>query len=141
MRDSGTGRYGAGRFCSRGVLVPETVGESAGETVVRLSQWQYLLYEIYRDGGQQKKQICQARKLALLGNRDFYQTAKELLTKSGRWQEEYPGFLVELKAARPAYEYMEILKLEGETALLMEQMRLYPETVFQYGGTLRRRRW
>lgn len=102
----------------------------------RPSQWQYLLYEIYRDGGQSEKQICQARKLALLGDRDFYQTTKELLMKSGRWQEEYPGFLVELKAARPAYEYMEILKLEGETALLMEQVRLYPETVFQYGGTL-----
>lgn len=102
----------------------------------RPSQWQYLLYEIYQDGGSSEKQICQARKLALLGDRDFYQTAKELLTKSGRWQEEYPGFLAELKAARPAYEYMEILKLEGETALLMEQVRLYPETVFQYGGTL-----
>lgn len=102
----------------------------------RPSQWQYLLYEIYRDGGQPEKQICQARKLALLGDRDFYQAAKELLTKSGRWQEEYPGFLVELKAARPAYEYMEILKLEGETALLMEQVRLYPEIVFQYGSTL-----
>lgn len=102
----------------------------------RPSQWQYLLYEIYRDGGQREKQICQARQLALLGDRDFYQTAKELLTKSGRWQEEYPGFLVELKAARPAYEYMEILKLEGETALLMEQVRLYPATVFQYGDML-----
>lgn len=43
---------------------------------------------------------------------------------------------MELKAARPAYEYMEILKLESETALLMEQVRLYPEAVFQYGGTL-----
>lgn len=102
----------------------------------RPSQWQYLLYEIYQDGGQREKQICQARKLALLGDQDFYQTVKELLTKSGRWQEEYPGFLAELKAARPAYEYMEILKLEGETALLMEQVRLYPETVFQYGDML-----
>ncbi len=43
---------------------------------------------------------------------------------------------MELKATRPAYEYMEILKLEGEIALLMEQVRLYPETVFQYGDML-----
>ena len=102
----------------------------------RPSQWQYLLYEIYQDKGVCEKQICQARKLALLGDRDFYQTTKDLLTESRRWQEEYPGFLAELKAARPTYEYMEILKLEGELALLMEQVRLYPETVFQYGDML-----
>lgn len=102
----------------------------------RPNQWQYLLYDIYQNGGQPEKQICQARKLALLGDQDFYQTAKELLMKSGRWQEEYPGFLAELETARPAYEYMKILQLEGEAALLMDQVRLYPETVFQYGGTL-----
>lgn len=78
------------------------------------SQWQYLLYEIYRDWGQCEKQIDQARKLALLGDQDFYQTAKDLLTEAGHWQEEYPGFLAERKAARPADEYMEILKQEGE---------------------------
>lgn len=58
------------------------------------------------------------------------------MTADGRWDEEYPKFLSELKAARPAYEYMEILKQENETALLMEQVRLYSETVFRYGGVL-----
>ena len=48
----------------------------------------------------------------------------------------YPEFLAELKAARPAREYMEILNLEGETTLLMEQVRLHPKTVFQYGEML-----
>lgn len=102
----------------------------------RPGQWQYLLYEIYRDWGRREEQINQARRLALLGDRDFYQTAKNLLTEAGRWREAYPGFLAELKASRPVYEYMELLKQEGETALLMEQVRLYPKTVFQYGGVL-----
>ena len=100
------------------------------------SPWQYLLYEIYRDGGQRAEQIRQARKLALLGDRNFYQTAKKLLTEDRRWQEIYPEFLAELKSARPTYEYMEILKLEGEVPLLMEQVRLNPESVFRYGDVL-----
>lgn len=125
-----------GDYAHAELLCQERLKKGQEKLWYRPSQWQYLLYESYQDGGQREKQICQARKLALLGDRDFYQTAKELLTKSGRWQEEYPGFLAELKAARPAYEYMEILKLEGETALLMEQVRLYPETVFQYGDML-----
>jgi len=54
----------------------------------RPSRWQYLLYEIYQNWGQQEKQVKQARKLALMGDRDFYQTTKELLTEGGRWAEE-----------------------------------------------------
>lgn len=65
----------------------------------------------------------------LLGDRDFYQTAKDLLTGAGLWQEEHPGFLAELKYARPAYKHMEILKQEGEPELLVEQVRLHLETV------------
>lgn len=62
--------------------------------------------------------------------------AKNLLLEDGRWKEEYPGFLAELKKKRPAYEYMELLKLEGETAILMEQVRLCPEMIFRYGDVL-----
>ena len=102
----------------------------------RPSQWQFLLYQIYREWGQRDKQIGQARTLAALGEPKFYQTAKELLTEDGRWQEEYPKFLEELRASLPASAYMEILKGEGETGLLMEQVRLRPEMVFQYGDVL-----
>lgn len=102
----------------------------------RASQWQLLLYDIYRDWGQRDKQIGQARTLAALGERRFYQTAKDLLTEDGRWQEEYPKFREELKASLPVYTYMEILKGEGEIGLLMEQVRLHPDMVFQYGDVL-----
>ena len=117
-------------------LCRERLEKEQTEGWYRPSQWQYLLYDISRDGGQREEQLQQARWLALLGDRDFYQTTKELLTEDGRWQEMYPGFLAELKAARPAYEYMEILKLEGEVPLLMEQVRLNPKSVFCYGDVL-----
>lgn len=125
-----------GDYANAECLCQERLEKEQVERWYRPSQWQYLLYEIYQEQGCRKKQIAQARKLALLGDRDFYQTAKDLLTEAGRWREEYPGFLAELKAARPAYEYMEILKQEGEAALLMEQVRFHPEAVFQYGDML-----
>lgn len=128
-----------GDYANAECLCRERLENEQIERWYRPGQWQYLLYEIYRDWGRREEQISQARKLALLGDREFYQTAKDLLTETGRWQEAYPEFLAELKAARPAYEYMEILKLEGETTLLMEQVRLFPETVFQYGGMLARK--
>lgn len=125
-----------GDYACAECLCRERLEREQTEQWYRPSQWQYLLYEIYRDWGQREEQINQTRKLALLGDRDFYQTVKELLTEDGRWQEMYPGFLAELKAARPAYEYMEILKLEGEVPLLMEQVRLDPKSVFRYGDVL-----
>lgn len=102
----------------------------------RPSQWQFLLYDIYQDWGQRDKQIRQARTLARLGEQKFYQITKEMLTEDGRWQKEYPEFREELKASLPVYTYMEILQGEGETDLLMEQVRLHPDTVFQYGDML-----
>jgi len=118
-------------------LCRERIGKEApAEPWYRPSQWQYLLYEVYQDWGQREKQIEQARRLALMGDQDFYQTAKDLLAEDGRWMQEYPRFLAELKAGRPAREYMEVLAQENETALLMEQVRLVPEAVFRYGSML-----
>ena len=100
------------------------------------NQWDNLLYEVYRDWGQREKQTGQARKLVLQGEMGFYQITKDLLLADGQWQKEYPQFLAELKAALPAGKYMEILSQEGEAALLMEQVRVYRNAVFQYGGVL-----
>ena len=128
-----------GNYANAERLCRERIKQEAPEKRTmwnRASQWQLLLYDIYRDWGQRDKQIGQARTLAALGERKFYQTAKDLLTEDGRWQEEYPKFREELKSSLPVYTYMEILKGEGETGLLMEQVRLHPDTVFQYGGVL-----
>lgn len=128
-----------GDYANAERLYRERVDQEAQEKRTmwsRPSQWQLLLYDIYCDWGQRDKQIGQARTLAALGEQRFYQTAKDLLIEDGRWQEEYPKFREELKESLPVYTYMEILKGEGETDLLMEQVRLHPDTVFQYGDVL-----
>lgn len=125
-----------GDYAESESLCREQVGKELSTQWPQPSQWQYLLYEIYQDWGQREKQIEQARELALLGDREYYLTAKNLLLEDGRWKDEYPGFLAELKKKQPSYEYMELLKLEGETALLMEQVRRFPEMVFRYGDVL-----
>lgn len=116
--------------------MPGAHREKAPESLSYNYEWQELLYEIYRDWGQREQQIGQARKLALCGYRKFYETTKALLIEDGRWQEAFPQLLTELKTALPARQYMEILAQENETALLMEQVRVYQDTVFQYGGIL-----
>lgn len=100
------------------------------------NRWDKLLYEIYRDWGQKEKQTEQAQKLALLGDRDFYQITKDLLTEAGRWEAEYPGFLAELKSRWSALAYMDVLAQENEIALLMEQVRVHRDAAFLYGNML-----
>lgn len=126
----------AGNYAHAERLCLERVEEIRKKQLHQPDQWERLLYEIYQEWGQKDQQIGQARRLTLLGNRDFYQITKNLLMEAGRWEEEYPGFLAELKAARSAREYMAVLAQENETALLMEQVRIYRDAVFQYGAVL-----
>ena len=109
-----------------------------GETFQRYAsnRWDHLLYEVYQNWGQKGKQTEQARKLALLGDKDYYQITKDLLTEAGRWDEEYTGFLAELKDRWSALAYMDILAQENETVLLMEQVRAHQDAVFLYGNML-----
>lgn len=123
-------------YASAERLCLERVARDDEQRRYQPSQWEHLLYEIYQKWGQRERQVEQARWLALLGGQGYYQVTKDLLLEAGRWEEEYPKFLAELKAARPEYEYMEILDQEGERTLLMERVRLYPERVFRFGGVL-----
>jgi hypothetical protein len=125
-----------GNYAGAEQLCQERIEREEAKLWRASNQWDGLLYEVYRDWRQREKQTGQARKLALLGEMDFYQITKELLLADGQWQKEYPQFLAELKAALPAGKYMEILSQEGEVALLMEQVRVYRDAVFQYGGIL-----
>ena len=125
-----------GNFAGAEQLCRERIEREEAKLWRASNQWDNLLYEVYRDWRQREKQTGQARKLALLGELDFYRTTKDLLLADGQWQREYPKFLAELKAALPAGKYMEILSQEDETALLMEQVRVYRDAVFQYGGIL-----
>ena len=125
------GNYaGAERLCLERLALGETLQRYTS------NQWNYLLYEVYQKWGKRAKQTGQARKLALSGDMKFYEIAKELLTEDGQWQEEYPTFLSELEDALSTNQYMEILAAEEETTLLMDQVRVYRDRVFQYGGVL-----
>lgn len=125
-----------GDYASAERLCLKMVEDNLIRLWVRPSQWQYLLYDIYRGWGKRDKQIEQAQTLALFGDKQFYQTAKTLLTEDGRWEQEYPKFREALKDSLSENAYMELLNQEGEAALLMEQVQLHPRDVFRYGATL-----
>lgn len=100
----------------------------------RIAKWDGLLREIYERSDQRDKLIAWTRRMLLLGDMESYGRLKKLLEKI--WEDEYPALLRDIANARPSYEYMRILALEKETALLMEQVKKAPETVFDYGGML-----
>lgn len=126
----------AGDYSHAEQLCLERVETARGEQWHHPDRWEHLLYEIYHAWGQRDKQIEQSRHLTLLGDRDFYRITKALLVEDGRWETEYPGFLTGLKEKWPSYAYMDILAEENEHTLLMKQVRVYRDAVFQYGGVL-----
>ena len=126
----------AGNYAHAEQLCLERVEDARKEQWHRPDQWEHLLYDIYQGWGQREKLIGQARFLTLLGDRDFYQITKGLLIEDGRWEAEYPGFLAELKEKWPPYAYMDLLAEEKELTLLMEQVRVYRDAVFQHGAIL-----
>lgn len=126
----------AGDYAHAELLCLERLEEARKEQRHRPDQWEHLLYDIYQGWGQREKLIGQARFLTLLGDRDFYQITKNLLIEDGRWEAEYSGFLAELKGKWSPYAYMDILAEENELALLMEQVRVYRDAVFQHGAVL-----
>lgn len=102
----------------------------------RPSQWNYLLFELYQQWGQEEKVVNQAHRLLLLGDTSYYDVLKKLLVQAGRWKKRYPELLKEIGAAWDYSAYMNVLEEEGETALLLEQVRQHPETAFTYGKQL-----
>lgn len=117
-------------------LCLDKVDFDAKETYYRPDQWNYLLYEIYEKWGNREKQILQARQMVLLGDWSYYKIYKEAMLASGQWEKEYPKLREKVRDVRSSHEYMRLLSDEQDVALLMEQVRLYPSTVFTYGAVL-----
>ena len=99
--------------------------------------WYAKLYEVYLAKGDNEKQIDLARKL-LICEKDmhYYSVLKDLLLAKGDWEYGYSSLLEELSAALPPYSFMEILRDEGETDLLMQELQKYPEEVYTFGPVL-----
>lgn len=99
--------------------------------------WYLKLYDVYLAQGDNEKQIDLARKL-LIGEKDthYYKILKDLLVAEGDWGREYSSLLEALSAALPPYSFMGILRDEGETDLLMQELHKHPGEVYTFGPFL-----
>lgn len=102
----------------------------------RISEWRYLLYEVYDKAGDIENRIATAKDLLFRSDTEYYDVLKRLLTEKGVWEAEYPALRDRLSRNLPLHLYMRILSKEGETALLLEKVREYPPDVFTYGKQL-----
>lgn len=125
-----------GKYDNAERLCLEREREDVARSSMQPRRWNYLLYEIYTDAGQKEKQIAQAQKLFLLGDMSYYDKLKTLLIENGRWAIAYPKLMEMVKEKQSYYYYMRLLDKEGETALLMEQLRMHQELVFDYAEHL-----
>ena len=102
--------------------------------------WYELLFEIYTAAENQTAQIALSHQLRVKEKgADYYCILKKLLTESGKWGNEYPKLPKALFDALPFRAYMKILYDEGENELLLEQLRLHPDDVFNYAAKLSKR--
>ena len=132
------GDIDAGQFDRAEQLCLVKTKEESSHPYGRPSQWQYMLRDIYQKSGQQDKLTAQLRQLVLSGDLNSFDDLKSHLQQAGTWDEAYPGLLQDIASHRSPQDYMYILSKEGETDLLMAQIRLEPGCVFTYGKQLAR---
>ena len=102
----------------------------------RPSDWWYRLYKIYEETNDRDKLLSTAKSLLLQGDIEYYRKMKAFLLEEGRWQEDYPLLLAEIKTAQPGFLYTQILDQENEHALLLEEVKRNISSVFLYGKKL-----
>lgn len=102
----------------------------------RISEWRYLLFEIYDKAGDTENKIAAAKDLLFRFDTSYYAILKQLLTEKGVWEAEYPTLRLQLSQILPLHLYMEILSREGEMQMLLEKVREYPSSAFTYGKQL-----
>jgi len=101
-----------------------------------ISPWLYRLYSVYEKAGRIDDMVETARKLVFLGNMDYYDILKSLLTERGNWDGGYKGFLCECEAEMSYAGYMRILAKEREFPLLLDQLGKHSREVYEYGELL-----
>jgi len=107
-----------------------------GQTGRDALTWLYKLFTIYESTDDSIKMADIAERVLFQGDLAYYGKLKNLSIKSNRWQEMYPELLDKCSKKLSYPQYMTILKTENEYKLLLEQVRLHPETVYTYGATL-----
>ena len=63
-------------------------------------------------------------------------TMKTLPAGQGAWDAQYPALLRECAEGLSYHNYMKILEKEHEEELLLEQLKLHPDQIYEYGGFL-----
>ena len=74
----------------------------------------------------------------MIGEKDthYYTALKDLLVAKGDWEREYSSLLEALSVALAPHWFMGILRDEGETDLLMQELQKYPREIFTFGPFL-----
>jgi len=100
-------------------------------------EWYDMLIEVYGKSDDKAK-LAELADDLLVNKHDtkYYAILKQLLTKEGVWDTEYPRLLERLSQNLPYHLYMGILSKEGETRRLFEEIRKHPSEVFTYGKQL-----
>lgn len=100
------------------------------------SEWDYMLYDIYEKACNVEKQIETAEKILFLYDTRYFDVLKNLLTEKGEWEQKYLSLREALQNEFPSELYMKFLKKEGDHKCLIEQIRIFPQYVFDYGKFL-----
>ena len=100
------------------------------------SDWNNMLYDIYKAAGNTEKQIAQAKKLLMMGNVKFWDVLKEIYNECSAWNENYESLLDELKESKRPKCYRSVLVAENEKKRLLEDVIENPYDLFYYGKYL-----
>ncbi|WP_411676165.1 SWIM zinc finger family protein [Caproicibacter sp.] len=100
------------------------------------TDWLEYLYGIYGFLYESGKQADTAKALLFTGSLDYFDRLKELLNADGTWEKEYPNLMNDCETKLSFWQYQQLLEHTGEHRLLMDTVRKYPESVFQYGSLL-----
>jgi hypothetical protein len=95
----------------------------------------YSLYSLHELTGSTSKMAAAAEKILSEGDASYYPKLKALLQASGEWEARRKSVLETCKSLKYK-EYMDILEIEGELALLFEQLENHPDKIYRYGEAL-----
>ena len=99
--------------------------------------WYTLMFSVHEKSGDIEKQSVLARKLLLEKHEySYYAVLKKLLAEHGGWEKEYPPLREQCAGCLPGNLYMQMLREENETALLLAEVQKEQGAIFTYGAFL-----
>lgn len=112
------------------------LGKLSSQERFQRADWLEFLYRIYGCLQDPQKQADTAENLLLTGNLDYFDQLKKLRIADGTWKKKYPELLNTCREKLSVWQYQCLLKHAGESRMLMDTVKKYPESVFEYGPEL-----